>query len=194
MDLLFASPITCEHLSVDKVLVVGDRDHHESAFYKLTVRESGSEWHDSENKTSKNYNRANFDLINTMLDVDCDVLFGGSDIVASLDKFYFNVNDVVDKYVPNIRTSLSTYPTWYTHKLKNLISEKKKLHSKWKALREFRLNYLSHVFNEHEELMYKIEFKRVEPNVLGYLVDYMDNMSSMSIVGFGTTSSLSGHL
>ena len=65
LDLLFASPNTCEYSSVDEVLVVGDPDHHESAFFKVTARESVSEWHDSKNKTSKNYYRANFGLINT---------------------------------------------------------------------------------------------------------------------------------
>ena len=46
------------------------------------------------------------------------------------------------------------------------MSEKKKLHSKWKALCEFRLNGLSHVFTENEELMYKIEFKKVRAKCL----------------------------
>ena len=77
------------------------------------------------NKISKNFYRANFEVINAQLDMDWERFFVDSSIDECLDKFYSVLHTVIDSKVPNQRSTSITYPPWYTRELKNLISGKK---------------------------------------------------------------------
>ena len=89
---------------------------------------------------SKNLKRAyHFEVINAKLDLDWDSFFGDGDINQCLHKFYLVLNNIIENDVPNQRCTPSTYPPWYTSELKNMISEKKRFRSKWKAIMAIRL-------------------------------------------------------
>ena len=166
LDLLFASRDNCDHVTIDDFLVIGDPLHHECAFFKIKCLNESDSWHDSANKIFKNFYRANFEVINARLDLDWDSLFGDGDINYCLDKFYLVLNNIIEYDVPNQRCTPSTYPPWYTSELKNMISEKKILHSKWKAIMAIRLLNNNFSFADQEEISFKLQFRQVRSQCL----------------------------
>ena len=89
------------------------------------------------------------------------LLMGDSDIVTSLNTFYSIVNKFIDENVPNQKSSLSTYPEWYTSELKKLICDKKEMHAKWKEQKELRAHNNGQIFSNHLELFYRLEFQHL---------------------------------
>ena len=60
-------------------------------------------------------------------------------VELSLKNFYDIVHNVIDANVPNLNTTPSHYPSWYSLELKQLISEKKQLHAIYKESKRLRL-------------------------------------------------------
>ena len=58
--------------------------------------------HDSENEISRNFYRSNFNVINTMLDMDWESFFGDSDIDFCIDEFDSIDYTVFDNNFSNI--------------------------------------------------------------------------------------------
>ena len=137
LDLLFSSPETCQQLQINEDLLVADPAHHESSFFVLK-NFGRSKFSESENKPLKNYYRANYELINSQLDIDWDSILEGT-VNESVDYFYKIVNDVIEKNVPNLKSSPSQYPHWYNLELKQLIIEKKCLHATYKESKRLHL-------------------------------------------------------
>ena len=76
VDLLLASKAVCEYINVEDKLVSGDPIHHECAFFRIQCLSDEDSWHDSENKITSNFYRANYNVINTMLDMDWESILG----------------------------------------------------------------------------------------------------------------------
>ena len=98
--------------------------------------------------------------------MDWERFFVDSSIDECIDKFYSVLHTVIDSNVPNQRSTSITYPPWYTRELKNLISEKKWIDIKWKAVKAVRLQSNNFVFSDREELSLKINSKRLRSQCL----------------------------
>ena len=61
--------------------------------------------HNSENHPVKNFYRANFDVHNTLLDVDKDLLLGGSDIITCYNSMVYEAIEENVSYVQRFRSS-----------------------------------------------------------------------------------------
>ena len=137
LDLLWGSSEVCQYIPTSDSLVLADPEHHESAYFKINGLKSDSDFSESENKPLKNFTKVNYEVLNTLLDIDWDTLLDG-DTEDCVHKFYTVLNDVIDKNVPDLPKCTSTYPIWYTYELKNLIIEKKKLHIIWNESHKFQ--------------------------------------------------------
>ena len=125
LDLLFASPGLCKHIDLEEELVRGDPLHHESAFFVLNGEVSTVAYNDSENAPLKNFYKANYDTINSCLDIDWNSILEPGDIDFSMDKFYNVLNNVIDLNVPSLTTAHSHFPPWYSQELIGLVIEKR---------------------------------------------------------------------
>ena len=118
-------------------LVIGDPDHHESAFFKINGLGLEPTDSDSENKPLKNFAKANYEVISANLDIDWDS-FLECGVDEGVSRFYAVVNEAIDNNVPDIKVKSDTYPIWYTNELKNFIHEKKELHAIWKESHDLK--------------------------------------------------------
>ena len=90
-------------------LVIGDPDHHESAFFKINGLGLEPTDSDSENKHLKNFAKANYEVISANLDIDWDS-FLECGVDEGVSRFYAVVNEAIDSNVPDIKVKSDTYP------------------------------------------------------------------------------------
>ena len=105
------SPDTCQSLSVNEDLMVADPTHHKSSYFVIKNLALSVSYSDSENKHMKNFYRANYELINSQLDIDWDFLIKGT-VDDSVENFCDVANEVIENKVPNLTSSPSQYPPW----------------------------------------------------------------------------------
>ena len=104
------------------LFLASDPEHNDSAFFKIKVNANEETWHNSENEPVKIFYRANFEVINTVLYVNWELLLGDTGIDYSLNLFYSKVYNAIEDNVPNCRFTPSSYPEWYNSELIKLIS------------------------------------------------------------------------
>ena len=115
----------CENLPLEDDLVQADPAHHQSSYYVMKNISSSASYSESKNLPSKNYYRANYDIIVNLLNVDWDCLLEPGSINEIVETFYEIVNNVIDQNFSNYPFSPSHYPPWFSHELIELTFEKK---------------------------------------------------------------------
>ena len=114
--MLFSSASPCRHVPVNDSLVVGDPDHHECSFFKVSGLETSPSDSKSENKPLKNFAKENFDVISAELDLDWDNLLE-CDINERVNCFYSVLNVTIERtrvkiFEINIRSQKDQSQKW----------------------------------------------------------------------------------
>ena len=175
LDLLFASSTLCENLPLEDDLLQADPAHHQSAYFMIKNVSSSASYSESENFPNKNFYRANYGVINNLLNVDWVGLLESGTIIQSVETFYDIVNNIIDQNVPNFPSSPSHYPPWFSHELIDLTSEKKRLHAISQESR--RLHYPTQAQDYREFQMVRSQCLRLSRQLyLGYIENTENNI------------------
>lgn len=91
----------------------------------------------SNNKNMVNYlddfNYFKYDFINADYNliykeierIRWEILFKDANLEQSVDIFYSNIEEIINKFVKKNRIKFSTYPVWFSNELKGLLIQKK---------------------------------------------------------------------
>ena len=60
-------------------------------------------------------------------------MFSDADLETCLYRFYNTINRITEKFVPKVSTRPKSFPVWFTHELRSLVSSKKAAHAQWKC-------------------------------------------------------------
>ena len=117
-------------MAIHKNLIPVDQ-HHESGFFKV---QASSERHCDSFKCKCNNFKGDYpNIVQALHREDWECMFRDADLETCLYRLYNTINRITEKFVPKASTRPKSFPVWFTHKLRSVVSSKKAAHAQWKC-------------------------------------------------------------
>lgn len=130
LDVAFSSSVNLLHLESSDHLVPQDI-HHDSAFFTLShsyfrsIDFQSLQW---------DFRNVDYDSLSVSLaTIDWNSHLSHVNVDSNVSELYNVIYTIIQKHVPSRRLFSSTFPIWFSHELKSLISDKKIAHKKWRS-------------------------------------------------------------
>ncbi|CAG4954344.1 unnamed protein product [Parnassius apollo] len=136
LDLVLCNSPDCSvNISDDPLLKAVPHHPPLDIFYETTQ----SKYMPTNQKTKRNFYRANYDQINTAIsETDWVSELSSSCIDTIVDKFYNKIMHVIESYVPLIKVKTNRFPKWFSNSLIYTLRRKSKMWARWKTYNSLR--------------------------------------------------------